>query len=179
MQTWQQDGAARHGAKDPDAVPEEDRVSAVALTKTVACFAYTIIAVVVTEVVVVVANLDAFPGRAWIRLGILLPLQATLVFLGLLGRLPLSRARKVRGFTDRQFALAVSVMSLLPLALGLSPLRAEVFRWVTNGTLLVGVLVFFVTKSVLSGRPRLAVLAGMVVPGLQLAWCGLRPLLHG
>jgi hypothetical protein len=59
--------------------------------------------------------------------------------------------------------------------LGFGVLGTEVFNWVMNGFLVAGVVLFFVIKSAVTGRLRLTVLAGLVLPLLQIWFSGGAP----
>jgi hypothetical protein len=177
MQIGATDGGYGRGDA-PEAVADEDRLSAVALQKTVAWFLYTLATIVAVEAFMVMTNRVDLPDPAsntW-RLALLGLIEPAVLFLVLLGVLPGSRGARVRGFTDRQFVMAVSALSLIPLLLGFSPLSATIFRGAMNGFLVIGVLVFFVTKSAVSGRVRLKVLGGLVLPLAQLVYGPLGPL---
>lgn len=164
----------RMALEHPDAVADEDRLSSVALTKAIAFFVYSLLALALVEFVLVVTNLYDLRDQSWLRMGMWCPLEAGLLFGTLLGELPGTRGSGVHGFTDRQFVMAVTGLSLLPLALGFSPLGTTVFNWVMNGFLVVGVVLFFVIKSAVTGRLRTTVLSGLVLPVLQL-WLGWGP----
>lgn len=161
---------------EPDAVADEDRLSSVALKKAIAFFVYSLLSLAGVEFVLVVTNLYDLPTfRTWLRLGMWLPAEAALLFGTLLGLLPGTRSAGVRGFSDRRFALGITALSLIPLVLGFGVLRTEVFNWVMNGVLVAGVVLFFVIKSAVTGRLRLTVLAGLVLPLLQIWFSGGAP----
>ena len=161
--------------EQPDAVADDDLLSSIALSKAIAFFVYSLLALVLVEFILVVTNLEDLPVRTWLRLGAWVPLDAGLLFGTLLGVLPGTRGSRVRGFTDRQFVMAITALSLIPLVLRLGVLRTEVFNWVMNGFLVVGVVMFFVTKSAVTGRLRLTVLTGLILPVLQIWFSGGTP----
>jgi hypothetical protein len=164
-------GVKRMDRNAEDTIRDEDQLSSVALKKAVIFFLYSLVGLVAVETFLVVTNLFDLPYRDRLRLGLWVPLEAGLLFLVLLGVLPGSRGAGVRGFTDRQFAMAITGLSLIPLVLGFSVLSTAIFNWIVNGVLVVGVVLFFVIKSAVTGRVRLTVLSGLALPLAQL-WFG-------
>jgi hypothetical protein len=159
-----------------DAVADEDRLSSVALKKALAFFVYSLLSLAGVEFVLVVTNLYDLPDfRTWLRLGMWLPAESAILFGTLLGVLPGTRSTGVRGFSDKQFVLGITALSLVPLVLGFGVLGTEVFNWVMNGFLVAGVVLFFVIKSAVTGRLRLMVLTGLVLPLLQIWFSGYAP----
>jgi hypothetical protein len=49
-------------------------------------------------------------------------------------------------------------------------LEGRIIRWVVNGAIFVGVVVYFVVKTLVSRRPRWAVLSVLVPPTIELMY---------
>lgn len=156
------------GTSEPD--PREDLLAAIALGKTVAFLIWSIPAVGLVAIAFVASGLGNVPdpwGSVPFVSGFL-AVEAGLLWLVVRGRLPGTSAEQARPFSEKQLAFACHLLALGAWALA-AGLQAEILHWVLTGFLLLGALVYLVTKSILSRRPRWAVLSVLAIPALQLA----------
>jgi hypothetical protein len=102
-----------------------------------------------------------------------IPIYVVFTFLGVLECVVFWIVLRIRvgesaePFNERNLIWLSNAIALLT-ALGLGgSLKAVVFRWVINGIVVLAVVVFFVTKSILSKEIRLDVLSGLLLPLAQ------------
>ncbi|HET8579868.1 MAG TPA: hypothetical protein VFL31_02630, partial [Nitrospiraceae bacterium] len=109
--------------------------------------------------------------EAWRNVVVVLLLAAilsALLYLIIKGILPGSKVTFIQPFNEKQIAVGMTVLSAAVWILLGNTLAGEIIRSVVNGGLFLSTAVYFVTKSILSRRPRWAVLTVLVVPGIQL-----------
>jgi len=148
----------------------ENRIAAVALGRTVAFAIYSVLVIPIAAVLSTIGPWRQADGdpRPSVFLAVVTVLLVAL-FVGVAkGVMPGTRGATARAFDERQLALGCTAASLVVLVLPLDPAQHQALDVVLNGGLLVGVLVYFITKSTLSHRPRWLVLVVGVLPALQL-----------
>ena len=75
--------------------------------------------------------------------------------------------RPIVAVSDRQLVLGCNVLALISVVVFGFTFEGAIVRSVINGALILFVVVYFVTKSVLSRRVRLEILLGLLVPVCQ------------
>lgn len=150
----------------------EDLLSAYTLARTVAFLLYTLL---VPLIVLAILFLGPFHGLSIefrFIAGLSLFVTAEwLLFKGVsLGMLPIPNPEHVRPFNERQMELGTAIMSFIPWLLPIDPPQFFAFHLVINAFLILAVIVFFLTKSMLSRHWRWGVLRVLLIPLLQLSW---------
>jgi hypothetical protein len=148
--------------------PGEDLLAAIALGKTVAFLLWSVPTLAIVTIAFLATDLGKVPdpwgsvlfGAAF------LATEAVLLWLVIRGGLPGTSAERTQPFSEKQLAIGCHVLALGAWALA-AGMQAEILRWVVAGFLALGALVYFVTKSVISRRPRWTVLSVLAVPALQ------------
>ncbi len=159
---------------------DEDLLATVALRTTVAFFLYTPLVFLSILLILEILPLVCSPSfcsfyfdlsqksqnlisYTLIGLG-----EVVLFYLVFRGWLPGTKLEWVLPFSETQLGWGVAVLSVIPWVLSYDLVRFEIFHATLNGSLLIGVLVFFITKSILSREIRWEVLRILVVPYLQI-----------
>lgn len=154
----------------------EDLASAMALGKTVVFLLYSVLVVIALVPVVFWSGGGGVSssGQTAIVLLVLLASEVALFYGVVTGKLPGSSGWRAEPFSEKQFGIGITVLSLGAWLLVGHGLEGRIIRWVLNGALLLGVAVYFVTKSVLSRRVRWGVLSVLSAPALGVLWDTLR-----
>jgi len=150
----------------------ENALSALTLARTIAFLLYSLLVPLITLGLMVLTPLEHLSpeGKSIVALGLFL-LMEWFLFQGVSrGFLPSPNPDHVSPFSERQMELGVAVLSFAPWLLRFDPQRFFIFQVVVNGFLILAVLVFFLSKSMLSRRPRWAVLRTLLLPAMQLAY---------
>lgn len=160
------------GPKPPqvDFRRREDILSAVTFAKTIAFILYSIVVPVVTLLILMFLPFRHVSRGILFLTGIaIFACLEWLLYLGVIrGILPSPNPKNVSPFNEHQLALAVAFLSLAPMVLKLDFQHFQAFQVVLNSILCIAVLVFFLTKSMLSRQFRWGVLLVMILPLLQL-----------
>ncbi|RCK78994.1 MAG: hypothetical protein OZSIB_0545 [Candidatus Ozemobacter sibiricus] len=147
----------------------EDRLSAVTLAHTLAFLLYSLLVplVVLGLMVLPPLRLLSLEARSVTAVGLFVTLEWFL-FRGVSqGWLPCPDPENVRPFNERQLELGVALVSFGPWLLRFDPQMFFVFHVVVNALLVIGVIVFFLTKSFISRQWRWGVLRVLLLPLLQ------------
>ncbi len=148
----------------------EDYLAALTLRKTICFLLYSVLVPIFLMPVILHPRFKSMP-EAWKNVVVVLLLAAillALLYLVIKGILPGSKVTFVQPFNEKQIAVGMTVLSAAVWVLLGNSLSGEIIRSVVNGALFLSAAVYFVTKSILSRRPRWAVLSVLVVPGIQL-----------
>ena len=150
---------------------EEDRIANIALGKTIVVLLYSVLIPMIAFAVTMWLEDEPLPNivKEVIGWGIMLALLILLIFLVVKGWMPGSRIEVPYPFSETQLAWAVTLLSAVAWAVGLAFPVGIYIATIANAVLFLGVLVFFVTKTVISKRLRFGVLSALVLPGTQLA----------
>ena len=148
----------------------EDAFSAITLYKTLLFLLYAIVVPLLTIGLLILTPFQSISGqaRSFLAVGIFLSLEAILYYFVLQARIPERALNAKNPFDEHQIALGVALLSAAPWLLRFDPVRFQVFQVVVNGFLCLAVLVFFLTKSMMSRHWRWGVLLVMLLPALQL-----------
>jgi len=152
----------------------ENRLATVALGKTVAFLLYSVlgavtigfpIAFLVPALVPLSASLISI-----IILSCLVGVETLVLVAVVRGWLPGTQSRVTQSFSEKQLAYALGLISLGTWVLVGAGLEGSIIRWVLNGPIFIGVVVYFVLKSLVSRRPRWGVLSSLVLPTIELLY---------
>jgi len=147
----------------------ENRLCALALGRTVAFLIYSLLVWVICTVVIFIVLPQRLDDRVQgiVVITMILTLEGALLFLVAKGWMPGTKSTLAPGFSETQFITAANILAALSLLIHGMSIGGDAFRWVINAFILVCVLVFFVTKSVVSKKVRIRVLAGGILPVAQ------------
>ncbi len=155
-----------------DAERREDAISALTLARTVAFLMYSMLAPLITLIVLMMPPFPTWTRQYLFLIAFFLftSLEYLLFVAVQRGWLPSPDPEHISPFSERQIEFAALCLSVTPWLLHFDPSRFLVFQGVINGSLIIAGVVFFITKSMLSRRWRWGVLRVLVLPALQLAW---------
>lgn len=149
----------------------EDRVAAGALGKTVAFLLYSVLSsVVVAAVLLLTTPLKRATEAAQdlVVLTVITLVEVLLLYLVIRGYLPGTRGSHARPFSEAQLAAGCALLSILTVVWPFDVISGIVVEVGTNCLLVLGVLVYFLVKSVVGRRPRWRVLGVLVLPAVVL-----------
>jgi len=155
-----------------DAQRREDAISSLTLARTVAFLMYSMLAPLITLIVLMMPPFPSWPRQTLflIALGLFTSLEYLLFIAVQRGWLPSPDPEHVSPFSEHQIEFAALCLSVTPWLLRFDPSRFLVFQGVINGSLIIAGIVFFITKSMLSRRWRWGVLRVLILPIVQLVW---------
>ncbi|NLI79167.1 MAG: hypothetical protein GX442_22330 [Candidatus Riflebacteria bacterium] len=161
-----------------DIQERENRLSALTLAHTIAFLLYSLLVPLIVLSLMVLTPLERLTveGRSLAAVVLFVGME-WLLFRGVSrGWLPCPDPKNVHPFNERQLEIGVAVLSFGPWLLRFDPQMFFVFHVVINSLLVIGVLVFFLTKSFISRTWRWGVLRVLLLPVLQfwLVWRFLR-----
>jgi len=148
----------------------EDYLAALTLRKTICFLLYAVLVPMFLMPVILHPRFTSMP-EAWRNVVVVLLFAAillALLYLVIKGIVPGSKVIVIQPFNEKQIAVGMTVLSAAVWILLGNSLAGEIIRSVVNGGLFLSTAVYFVTKSILSRRPRWAVLTVLIVPGIQL-----------
>lgn len=144
---------------------EANRISVQVLGRVVAFFVYSLIPLVISASVMLMGN-SLWKGDTSTIIGVATFLVCELILAVIIAKGWLRSARNVFrpgiSFSEEQFDFVANLVALGSLVLA-SGESGNIFRWLLNAAVLICVLVFFITKSLLMRRVRYKILAGGVV----------------
>ena len=149
----------------------EDRIAAVALGKTVAFLLYSFVLSFVVAATLLFATPLGEAGEATqnlVLLSVLALLEVLLLYLVIRGWLPGTTGDHAEPFSEVQLAAGCTVLSALTLIWPFHASGRIVVDVGANGLLALGVLVYFIAKSVMGRCIRWRVLAVLVLPAALL-----------
>ena len=152
------------------AAADENLVAAIALGKTIAFLAYSVVSGMLTLAITILYVEQNLPRSTWNAASwvAFIALEVLLLWLVIRGALPATSSAGTSAFSERQAAWGLAVMSFVPWFFYTDETWFAVYMWGVNGALLLVALVYFVTKSVLSRSIRIEVLGILLVPLVQL-----------
>ena len=154
-------------------VLSEDELAAYTLHKTI-CFLIYSLLVIVFSMGAGVMVATHFPvlqtDEVTIAYGVMLPVEAILLYLIIRGYLPGTRDSFIQPFSEKQIGTACNVLGALTWVFAGVTNEGKIMRMIINGALVICIGVYFVTKSVLSKKIRWQVLWVEGVPGSELAF---------
>ncbi len=144
---------------------DEDQMSCLALGRTIAFLFYGLLAfMVVSGVMILGGEIGWWPELsdplAFSVLGVVLFIMLVLNAKGLL---PGTNREIDNPFSENHLAWGANVLSVFSLVVEIM-WKTRITTHVVNGSFILCLFVFFVTKSVLSKRPRFKILCGMALP---------------
>jgi len=151
---------------------DEDRIAGIALGKTIVVLFYAIlIPFLVTPIGFWLDSTTLSSNvKEVIEIGIALFFFSLLVFLVVKGWMPGSAIVVACPFSETQLAASITLISAAAWVIGLVLPVYKYIPIVANVFLILGVLVFFITKSIITHRIRLRVLSALILPGIQIAY---------
>ena len=150
---------------------EEDRIAGIALGKTVVVLLYSILIPFVAFPIDIWLEDKPLPNtlKDVIGIGVMLAVLILLIVFVAKGWMPGSKIEVAYPFSETQLACAITLLSAIAWVLDLVFPVGIYIATVANGVLILGVLVFFVTKTIISKRLRFGILSALTLPGAQIA----------
>jgi hypothetical protein len=150
----------------------ENYYSAIALGKTVVFLLYSILIPLAVLAIILLTPISKMPNVIKDLIGSVVWVsgEIVLLFCVIKGLIPGSESEVVTPFSERQFAAGITIISFIPWLLYNDILRFQIIQVIINGSLFIGVSVFFITKSILSKKIRWQVLSVLLFPALQLLY---------
>jgi len=148
----------------------EDHVSALALGRTLSFILYSLpcslISILGWEVLFksYFTGVSEFVGMCFVW--ILLELALFLPIIK--GWLPGTTGLQTVGFSENYAGWSITGISFILWFFHVSDQMFAIYNWVLNGSLILVVMVYFLTKSILSKRLRIEVFLVLIIPALQI-----------
>lgn len=148
---------------------EANRIAVRMFGRVIAFFVYSFFSIIIAGVIFALATSWLTDDiSTWMAIGFFLICEGLLIVLLSSGRIQAARSVFAAGesFTESQFAFVANALALVSFLFSRSE-SGELFRWLVNAAILLCVLVFFITKSIVMRRVRLKILTGAIIPLAQ------------